>query len=103
MAFPVNFYTITVATTAKTCIDDTAAVLNALLATGGRWSALITTETGGLRWRYDGTDPTTTVGQLLAAGSSMTISGHDLIRRFRMIRDGSTSATVTVQLKGEQL
>lgn len=103
MAFPVNFYKITVATTALNAINDTAAVLQALLATGGRWSMLVTTETGGIRWKYDGNDPTTTEGQLLAAGSSMTISGGDLIRRFKMIRDGSTSATVTIQLKGEQL
>lgn len=101
MAFPNTFYTITVADTAKTAIDDTATVLNTLLATGGRWTLYISTATGGIRWRVDGTDPTTTVGHLLAAAGSITISGTNNIRRFRMIRDGSTTATVSVTLSGE--
>lgn len=37
--------------------------------------ALIQAETQSIRWRDDGTDPTTTVGMVLSAGESMFFTG----------------------------
>jgi hypothetical protein len=40
---------------------------------------------------YDGTAPTTTVGQLLEPGDWFTLSGHNRLFLFRAIRTGATS------------
>lgn len=37
--------------------------------------AIIVAETAGIRWRDDGTDPTTTVGMPLAAGVTLQYDG----------------------------
>lgn len=39
---------------------------------GGTRQVVIQAETQNLRWREDGTDPSSTVGQLLTAGSTLT-------------------------------
>lgn len=88
----------TVAASVVTATGETVAQLTDRLKAGAGWSMLITTVTGGIRWRIDGTDPTTSAGHLLAAGGSTTISGGGNILAFEMIRDGSTSATVTTTL-----
>ena len=38
-------------------------------------TALIQAETQGLRWRDDGTDPTTSVGMLIPAGQTLEYAG----------------------------
>jgi hypothetical protein len=40
---------------------------------------------------YDGTAPTTTVGQLLEPGDWFTLTGHNRLFLFRAIRTGATS------------
>lgn len=47
--------------------------------------------TAQISFAYDGTTPTTTVGQLLEVGDTLTLSGHDLLMRFLAIRTGATS------------
>lgn len=47
-----------------------------------RW-ALIQAETQGLRWRDDGTDPTTSVGMLIPAGQTLEYYGP--LSRLRLI------------------
>lgn len=41
----------------------------------GATAALITVETAGVRWRDDGTAPTTSIGMPLSAGQSFTYYG----------------------------
>lgn len=45
----------------------------------------ITVETNSIRLRWDGTNPTTSVGHLLTAGSSITLIGEQNISKLRMI------------------
>lgn len=52
-------------------------------------------ETAEMRYRYDGTDPTTTVGTLLEPGDVLYLNGHDNLRLFRAIRTGSTSGVLS--------
>lgn len=59
--------------------------------------AFVTVETNSIRVRWDGTDPTASVGHLLTSGSSITIIGEDNVQRFRMIR-ASADATVMITL-----
>lgn len=47
----------------------------ALTVPSGAIVALIQAETQSIRWRDDGTDPTTTVGMVLSAGESMFFTG----------------------------
>jgi hypothetical protein len=42
----------------------------------GATAALITVETASVRWRDDGTAPTTSLGMLLTAGQSFTYYGN---------------------------
>lgn len=57
---------------------------------------IITTETADVRYRYDGTDPTTTEGHLAVSGSTLVVTGINNIRRLRFIRTAATSATLRV-------
>lgn len=61
------------------------------------FEAYITVEpTNGLRYRLDGTDPTSSEGHALAGGGSMTITGTKNLQKLRLIRSGATDAVVKV-------
>ena len=51
--------------------------------------AVITVETNELRYRYDGTDPTTSEGHILGVNDVLTLVGDDAISQFRAIATGS--------------
>lgn len=61
--------------------------------------AVMTVETAQIRFRYDGTDPTSTVGHLANVGDRLTLEGRANIRRFRAIRTGGTSASLMVTVE----
>jgi hypothetical protein len=81
-------------------VADTALALSAF--TGGIPTGItyvkIVVETNGVRWRDDGVAPTTTVGMLAAATTNREIElfSNEQIRNFRIIRDGASSAVVSV-------
>ena len=56
---------------------------------------LLTVETDQIRWRDDGTDPTSSVGHLVNPGGLITLSSRDRIEKFRAIRV-TTNATLRV-------
>lgn len=59
----------------------------------------ITVSGNDLRYAFDGTSPTTTIGHLLPADSPpLLVEGRKRILNFRMIGDGGSSATVTFTL-----
>lgn len=53
------------------------AAATALTVPKGATRAIITAETQAVRWRDDGTDPTTAIGMPLAAGASFTYSAFN--------------------------
>lgn len=55
--------------------------------------ALVTVETNPIRVRFDGTNPTASVGHLFNAGDSFVVSGQNAVSKLRMIATGS-NATV---------
>lgn len=63
-------------------------------------SCFITVEgtagTNDIRVTFDGTAPTSTVGHLVVAGSTITIDGTDNMLAFRAIRVGGTSGAISV-------
>lgn len=61
--------------------------------------ATITTETASVRVRFDGTAPTTSVGHLYAAGSTIELQSTAQIQQFLAIAT-STSATISITYWG---
>lgn len=51
-------------------------------------------ETADVRWRADGTDPTSSVGHLLPTQQTLYVEGTDLINKIKFIRTGSTNAAI---------
>jgi hypothetical protein len=70
------------------------------ITTESHYTVLSCTVTGApVMYRYDGTDPTDTVGQPLFTNGTLPLTGGENIRRLRMIRSTSTDATVTCHLE----
>jgi len=86
-----DFETVTVADSAKALTVATFARTEI----EGETIAVITAEGGMMRYRYDGTDPTTTVGHLLSHGDTIRIEGEENITNFRAIRLGTQSGSLS--------
>ena len=56
----------------------------------------LTIEGADIRYRLDGTAPTSSVGHLLLDGSSLQVLNANTAADLLMIRDGAVDATVTV-------
>ena len=57
---------------------------------------LVTVETGEIRFRYDGTDPTATEGHRSKSGDVWEILGTQNIKNFKAIRSNTTSSALKV-------
>jgi len=62
--------------------------------------AVITVENARIRYRYDGTNPTTAEGHLVGAFSVIILTTTTSIQNFRAIRQGANSATIRVTYEG---
>lgn len=79
-----------IAVTSTTAIGFSAGKLSP--SNGSRpKSIFISVEDANIRFRVDGTDPTTTEGHLLTTSDGVTITGPDNIRAFRAIGVSSTA------------
>ena len=58
--------------------------------------AQLSVETAQIRYTVDGTAPTTTVGHIANDGDILVITGQQNLTKFKAIRTGATSATLTV-------
>jgi hypothetical protein len=59
-------------------------------------AALVVVSANPLRYRTDGTNPTSSIGMPLAANSTVAIYGADELRAFRAIRSGGSDAVIDV-------
>lgn len=91
------FETISVTTTTAVGISTTTMVSRAAFGSrgGGTNTAYCTVETDSIRFRFDGTAPTRTVGHPSASNSNFTLTGYQNIRNLSMIGSGTATATVT--------
>jgi hypothetical protein len=55
--------------------------------------AVITVETDNVRWRDDGTAPTSTVGNFVIATQSFELKSSGSIAAFQVIKDANASGT----------
>lgn len=82
-----GFESITVSTTAIGCTAATHA---------GASHAVITVEDQAIRYRVDGTDPTSNVGHEALDYDVITLASSDQIQKFKAIRRDGTDATLRV-------
>ena len=91
-----DFESVTVSTTAIGCTSTKIDISQ----TGGfhkrAVKILCTVEDASIRIRYDGTDPTASVGHLFSASDFFIIQGEQNISRLRMIRSGGTNGVVRI-------
>lgn len=76
-------------------VTDTAGGLTSATYTTAI-SALITVETANVRYRADGTNPTSSEGHLLRVGDILELESPDEIQRIRFIRTSGTSSVIKV-------
>lgn len=79
---------------ALTITDSSTAITAATLA--GMTTCTAVLETAEVRWRNDGTAPTSTVGTPLAAGTAIYFSNTDDARRARFIRTGGSNGVLSI-------
>lgn len=87
------FEQVTVSTTA-------IGLTTATYSPGTKGTAMLATiivETAGLRYRKDGTDPTSSVGMPLAAGDVLYVWGSVDIKNIKFIRSSGSNATISVE------
>lgn len=58
----------------------------------------LSVETNPIRIRWDGGDPTSALGHLLTAGTSIEIEGEKNVKQLRMIRQGGADGTAMVTI-----
>ena len=80
-------------TVAATAIGFTSGTITPA-ATKPASRAFVTAETAQMRYTYDGTTPTSTVGHLLDIGDILIIEGIVNVQNFRAIRTTNDSGTL---------
>jgi hypothetical protein len=87
----------------KLTVSNTAIGLTSSAYTSGDKTAqiaFITIETNDVRYTYDGTTPTTSIGHYALAGSAITLFGTHDIQNFRVIRATGSDAAISVTYEG---
>jgi hypothetical protein len=92
----VNFGLRTVAFQQST-VSTTAVALPAAGESPKR--AVITVHTNAIRYRLDGTNPSTTVGHLAPTGTVIELMGPTEIASFRMIRNAAADSEVAISIE----
>lgn len=77
-------------------VSDTAIGLTAAKYNHKTVKAYITCEDADLRYRIDGTDPTSSEGHALASGDALTLISLVEIQQFKAIRSGGSNAAIRV-------
>jgi hypothetical protein len=75
-------------------VSTDAVKFTASTVTNRAMSGIITVESANVRWRADGTSPSSTVGSLLKDGESLILRGEGILKNIEFIRTASTDATV---------
>jgi len=92
----------TVAMKSATISNAAKAISHADFAWGnqdlGKAAAAWISSTQGVRYTFDGTDPTTTLGHPIGADGTVYIPDGRLVRDLKFIRTGGTDAVVTISL-----
>lgn len=91
----VDYATLTVSSTAVSLADASPAYANGKVNGKTVRRAFFTVETDAVRWRSDGTAPTTTEGHVMAVNTSLSFTGanyRQLLKDIQFIRVTSDAA-----------
>lgn len=82
-------------------VADSAIGLTAskLITTRKPVSVFITVEGARVRYRYDGSNPSSTVGHILDPMDSLVVEGLHNLKNIKFIRTGATSGTLQVSYR----
>jgi hypothetical protein len=86
-----DYESITVSTTA---VGLTASKFNSYAAY--EIKAFMTLESAQIRWRIDGTNPTSTEGHAFEAGTNLTVEGYKNLSQFKAIKTGTSDGVLKV-------
>jgi hypothetical protein len=64
-------------------------------------SAYLTLHGGDIRYTYDGTTPSATVGHILTDGSSLVLLGQNQMEQFKCYQYGSSGSTLSITYERE--
>jgi len=64
-------------------------------------SAFVSLNGGSVRYTYDGTTPTSSVGHVLQDGGVLTLVGQNQMALFKCIQTGSTGSEISVTYERE--
>jgi hypothetical protein len=81
-------------TVSSAAIGLTAGTITPIIAGVRNATALCVVETAQIRYRVDGTDPTSSEGIALNIGDTLVLEGSDDLLKFRAIRTGGTDAVL---------
>lgn len=87
---PFAYETLTVSTGVKSLTNATYGVETTHIR------AFITIEGGIMRYRYDGTNASSTVGHLVGHGDIITVEGRPNVQNFRITRAGNNDGKIQV-------
>ena len=85
---------------AQATVTGTASTLSTLGVTIPSWAimAYITPETGAVRYRCDGTNPTAAIGQPIANGQTWPVVGQLSLQALKLIAAANT--TISIEFRG---
>lgn len=83
-------------TVSTTSVPITATVYQPTAGGNDATRCIVVAETAAIRYRTDGTAPTSSVGLPLAADARIPLYGDQAIANFRAIRSGGTDATLQI-------
>lgn len=82
-------------------VSTAAVAITASVTSGGATKrghrVLVTVEDQPVRFRYDGSDPTSTTGHKAAANDQLEFISYDDINRLRFIRDTTATGDATLR------
>ncbi len=68
---------------------------------GNATRAFLTLEGGQVRYRFDGDDPTSSVGHILDAGGFLVVEGQNQLSTIRFIRSGTSDGAASITYERE--
>ena len=89
------FETVT-ASNGGAAVGLTAGTYKPASGTGDAEECWITLATGDIRYRYDGSNPTTSVGHVLQAGRALRLKGQHQMANFKAIASGAADGVMSV-------
>ena len=64
-------------------------------------TAFLSLDGGDIRYTYDGTTPSATVGHILSNGGALVLTGQNQIKQFKCFKYGNDNSTISITYERE--